>query len=119
MFVYYLGLTCEQRGDSVETIPSWNYWWGLLQPFSHQKDTNQKVIQCNWLFNYLLNSETHFVKAHYSLVGIDISVYVRRCACPLLMGLLSFDLLWEFLTLVHIMLDLLDLSSTKCVSFLV
>ena len=28
------------------------------------------------------------------------------------MGLLSFDLLWVFLTLAHIMLDLLDLSST-------
>ena len=37
---------------------------------------------------------------------------MRRCVHPLLMGLLSFDILLEFLTLSRIMLDLLDTCST-------
>ena len=61
----------------VETIVSWNYWWGLLQPFGHQEDTNQKVTQCNWYFKYLLNSEPHSMETRYSLVGVATSVYVR------------------------------------------
>jgi hypothetical protein len=38
---------------------------------------------------------------------------------PLLMDLLSVDLLWKFLTLTHIILDRLDQSSTNIVCLLV
>ena len=46
------------------------------------------------------------------MAGVATSAYVRLCARPLLMGLLSVDLLWAFLTLTHITLDLLDLFSS-------
>ena len=39
-----------QQGSEicVETTPSQNYWWGLLQPFVHQEGINQKVTRYNW-----------------------------------------------------------------------
>ena len=99
-------------GPRVDTIPSWNYWWGLLQPFCHQEDTNQRVTRCNCLFYFLLNSEPHFVEAHYSLAGVATTVYVRRCTRPLIISSLFFDRLWASLMLADIILDLLDISLT-------